>query len=81
MRFTRRLFGVRWRLPLRSRPASSSRRPNRPPPSPPPSRCRAEVVKIVRIDALSGLLGPVGVNQLKGYQYFAEKFSATNPAA
>ncbi|MDE2371264.1 MAG: branched-chain amino acid ABC transporter substrate-binding protein [Burkholderiales bacterium] len=38
------------------------------------------VVKMVRIDAQSGLLGPVGVNQLKGYQFFAEKFSASNPA-
>jgi branched-chain amino acid transport system substrate-binding protein len=36
---------------------------------------------MVRIDAQSGLLGPVGVSQLKGYQFFAEKFSgAGNPA-
>jgi branched-chain amino acid transport system substrate-binding protein len=36
----------------------------------------------VRIDPLSGLLGPVGVNQLKSYQFIAEKFSArrTRPA-
>ncbi len=39
-----------------------------------------ETVKIVRIDALSGLMGPVGTNQSKNYQFFAEKFSATNPA-
>jgi len=39
-----------------------------------------QVVKIVRIDPLSGLLGPVGVNQSKSYQFFAEKYSATNPA-
>jgi len=39
-----------------------------------------QVVKMVRIDALSGLMGPVGSNQLKGYQFFAEKFSASNPA-
>ena len=36
---------------------------------------QGEVVKMVRIDAQSGLLGPVGVSQLKGYQFFAEKFS------
>jgi branched-chain amino acid transport system substrate-binding protein len=36
---------------------------------------------MVRIDAQTGLLGPVGVSQLKGYQFFAEKFSgAGNPA-
>ena len=39
-----------------------------------------QVVKMVRIDALSGLMGPVGSNQLKGYQFFADKFSASNPA-
>ena len=41
---------------------------------------QGEVVKMVRIDALSGLMGPVGTNQLKSYQFFAEKFSANNPA-
>ena len=42
---------------------------------------KGEVVKLVRIDPLTGLLGPVGVSQLKGYQFFAEKFSgAGNPA-
>ena len=36
---------------------------------------------MVRIDPLTGLLGPVGVSQIKGYQFFAEKFSvAGNPA-
>ncbi len=40
-----------------------------------------QVVKMVRIDPLTGLLGPVGVSQIKGYQFFAEKFSGTgNPA-
>ena len=40
-----------------------------------------ETVKLVRIDPLSGLLGPVGVNQDKSYKFFAEKFSgAGNPA-
>lgn len=42
---------------------------------------KGEVVKLVRIDPLTGLLGPVGVSQLKGYQFFAEKYSgAGNPA-
>ena len=42
---------------------------------------KGEVVKMVRIDAQSGLLGPVGVNQLKSYQFFAAKFSGKgNPA-
>ena len=42
---------------------------------------KGEVVKMVRIDAQTGLLGPVGVSQLKGYQFFAEKFSGSgNPA-
>jgi branched-chain amino acid transport system substrate-binding protein len=36
---------------------------------------------LVRIDPLTGLLGPVGVNQDKSYKFFAEKFSgAGNPA-
>jgi branched-chain amino acid transport system substrate-binding protein len=42
---------------------------------------KGEVVKIVRIDPLTGLLGPVGTSQDKGYQFFAEKFSGKgNPA-
>ncbi len=42
---------------------------------------KGETVKLIRIDPLTGLLGPVGVSQSKGYQFFAEKFSgAGNPA-
>jgi branched-chain amino acid transport system substrate-binding protein len=42
---------------------------------------QGETVKMVRIDPLSGLLGPVGVSQKKGYEFFAEKFNgAGNPA-
>ena len=42
---------------------------------------QGQTVKMVRIDAQTGLLGPVGDNQLKSYQFFAEKFSgAGNPA-
>ncbi len=36
---------------------------------------KGEVVKMVRIDPLTGILGPVGASQIKGYQFFAEKFS------
>ena len=39
-----------------------------------------ETVKIGWIDPLSGLMGPVGSNQIKSFQFFAEKFNATNPA-
>ncbi len=42
---------------------------------------KGETVKLVRIDPLTGLLGPVGISQDKGYKFFAEKFSgAGNPA-
>lgn len=39
-----------------------------------------QVVKIMWIDPLSGLMAPVGVNQLKTAQFVAEKFSESNPA-
>jgi branched-chain amino acid transport system substrate-binding protein len=39
-----------------------------------------QVVKIMWIDPLTGLMGPVGTNQLKSQQFMAEKFSASNPA-
>jgi branched-chain amino acid transport system substrate-binding protein len=41
---------------------------------------KGETVKIAWIDPLSGLMAPVGSNQLKSFQFFAEKFSANNPA-
>jgi branched-chain amino acid transport system substrate-binding protein len=41
---------------------------------------KGETVKIAFIDPLSGLMGPVGNNQVKSYQFFAEKFNANNPA-
>ncbi len=42
---------------------------------------KGETVKMVRIDALSGLLGPVGLTQQKSYLFLADKFSgAGNPA-
>jgi branched-chain amino acid transport system substrate-binding protein len=41
---------------------------------------KGETVKIALIDPQSGLMGPVGLNQLKSWQFFAEKFSQNNPA-
>ena len=42
---------------------------------------RGETVRIALIDPQSGLMGPVGINQLRSFQFFAEKFSgAGNPA-
>ncbi|WP_300654674.1 branched-chain amino acid ABC transporter substrate-binding protein [Hydrogenophaga sp.] len=41
---------------------------------------KGETVKIALIDPQTGLMGPVGNNQLKSWQFFAEKFSQSNPA-
>lgn len=42
---------------------------------------KGETVKIAWIDPLSGLMAPVGANQVKSFQFFADKFSgAANPA-
>jgi branched-chain amino acid transport system substrate-binding protein len=41
---------------------------------------KGETVKIAWIDPLSGLMAPVGSNQLKSFQFFADKFSEKNPA-
>ncbi|MBS3998739.1 MAG: branched-chain amino acid ABC transporter substrate-binding protein [Hydrogenophaga sp.] len=41
---------------------------------------KGETVKIAWIDPQTGLMGPVGNNQLKSWQFFAEKFSQNNPA-
>jgi branched-chain amino acid transport system substrate-binding protein len=41
---------------------------------------QGQTVKIAWIDPLSGLMAPVGTNQLKSFQFFAEKYSALNPA-
>ncbi|KQP38859.1 branched-chain amino acid ABC transporter substrate-binding protein [Pseudorhodoferax sp. Leaf274] len=41
---------------------------------------KGETVKIAWIDPLSGLMGPVGNNQVKSFQFFAEKFNQNNPA-
>ncbi|MCB2023248.1 MAG: branched-chain amino acid ABC transporter substrate-binding protein [Ottowia sp.] len=41
---------------------------------------QGQTVKIAWIDPLSGLMAPVGANQLKTWQFFAEKINAKNPA-
>ena len=41
---------------------------------------KGETVKIAWIDPLSGLMAPVGQNQLKSFQFFAEYFNKKNPA-
>lgn len=41
---------------------------------------QGETVKIAWIDPLSGLMAPVGNNQLRGFQLFAEQYSKNNPA-
>jgi len=45
-----------------------------------PGPLAGQTVKIALIDPQSGLMGPVGLNQLKSFQFFAEKFSEKNPA-
>ncbi len=39
-----------------------------------------QTVKIMFIDPLSGLMAPLGTNELNTFQFLAEKYSATNPA-
>jgi branched-chain amino acid transport system substrate-binding protein len=41
---------------------------------------KGETVKIAWIDALTGLTAATGQNQLKGFQFLAERFSQANPA-
>ena len=39
-----------------------------------------QTVKMMWIDPLTGQMGPVGTNQYKSWQFFQEKFNASNPA-
>ncbi len=41
---------------------------------------QGQVVKLAWIDPLSGLMGPVGNNQLNSWKYMVDKFNANNPA-
>ena len=41
---------------------------------------KGETVKIAWLDPLSGLMAPIGENQVKSFQYMAEFFNKNNPA-
>ncbi|HEY2561612.1 MAG TPA: branched-chain amino acid ABC transporter substrate-binding protein [Caldimonas sp.] len=41
---------------------------------------QGQVVKLAWIDPLSGLMGPVGNNQLNSWKFWIDKFNADNPA-
>lgn len=41
---------------------------------------KGETVKIALIDPQTGLMGPLGLNQMRSWQYFADKFTASNLA-
>lgn len=41
---------------------------------------KGQTVKIGWVDPLSGLMGPVGQNQIKSFQFIAEHFNKNNPA-
>ena len=41
---------------------------------------KGETVKIALIDPQTGLMGPLGLNQMRSWQFFADEFSKSNPA-
>ena len=41
---------------------------------------KGETVKVAWIDPLTGLMAPVGQNQVKSFQFLAEQFNKNNPA-
>jgi len=45
-----------------------------------PSAVRGQTVKVTWIDPLTGLMGPVGTNQLKSLQFLADKFNNGGPS-
>ncbi|MBQ0959668.1 branched-chain amino acid ABC transporter substrate-binding protein [Ideonella sp. 4Y11] len=67
MKFTRKLFGISVgaAIALSSTVAFAQ---------------KGETVKIAWIDPLSGLMAPVGQNQVKTFQFLAEHFNKSNPA-
>jgi branched-chain amino acid transport system substrate-binding protein len=67
MRFTRRLFGLSVAAGLALNAGLVFAQ-------------KGETVKIAWVDPLSGLMAPVGQNQLKSFQFLAEHFSKNNPA-
>jgi branched-chain amino acid transport system substrate-binding protein len=67
MRFTRRLFGVSVVAAFALHAGVVFAQ-------------KGETVKIAWIDPLTGLMAPVGQNQLKSFQFIAEHFNKSNPA-
>jgi branched-chain amino acid transport system substrate-binding protein len=70
MKFTRRLFGLSVAATMMMNAGIAFAQ-------------KGETVKIAWIDPLTGLMAPVGQNQVKSFQFFAEKFSndpKINPA-
>src|SRR5262245_33393499 len=41
---------------------------------------KGETVKVGWVDPLSGLMAPVGQNQIKSFQFVSEHFNKSNPA-
>jgi branched-chain amino acid transport system substrate-binding protein len=41
---------------------------------------KGETVKIALIDPQTGLMGPLGLNQMRSWQFFADEFTKNNPA-
>ena len=41
---------------------------------------RGQVIRVAWLDPLTGLMAPVGQNQIKSFQFMAEHFSRNNPA-
>jgi len=41
---------------------------------------KGETVKVALIDPQTGLMGPLGINQMRSHQFFAEAISKANPA-
>jgi branched-chain amino acid transport system substrate-binding protein len=60
-------------------PAAKPASPAKPAPAA-AAATKGQVVKVMWIDPLTGLMGPVGTNQLKSLQFVAEKFNQNNPA-
>jgi branched-chain amino acid transport system substrate-binding protein len=60
--------------------AQATKAPAAAPAAAAPAATKGKVVKMMWIDPLTGLMGPVGTNQLKSVQFLAEKWNASNPA-
>ena len=66
--------------PAQKAPARPAAATQKAPAAAAPAATKGQVVKMMWIDPLTGLMGPVGTNQLKSVQFLAEKWNANNPA-